>query len=169
MNFSFTLYEQEVYSKKFETKKESESENLVSLKNNFFNEKDQIWTTQVKSWEGFGSAINRVLQEKGQQYDTNNFHNMTMLYPTFYDDSEGNKGLINTIQEFTVEQKVNLLEGEFQLFQNPEGNLSILFNGKKRGNNPVESYLLVVDLNGELQLHNLTQLIDNKLDKVAKK
>lgn len=42
MNFSFALYEQEAYSKKFETKKESEKENLIDLKNNFFNEKDQI-------------------------------------------------------------------------------------------------------------------------------
>jgi hypothetical protein len=133
MTFSFTLYEQEIpnYSYESKDKYKGYSEKLYDLMNNSFNNKDKIGAVKIKMGEGFGSAISNVLKEKGRKYDTNKFHNMTMLYPTLFDDSEGNKGLSNAIQDFAISQKVNILDGDFQLFQNPKGNISMIFKWKK--------------------------------------
>lgn len=165
MNFSFTLYEQETPSYSYESKDKynAYSEKLYDLMNNSFNNKDKIGVVKVIMGEGFGSAIKKVLNSKGLKYDTNNFHHMTMLYPTLFDDSEGHRGLSNAIQDFAVSQKVNIHDGEFQLFQNPKGNVSMIFKGKKRGNNPEENFLIEVGINDKFKLHSITKLIDGKL------
>ena len=148
MHFSFIIYEQEP------------SANLGKIQNEYLKQEDSIGSTKIISGAGFGAGIAKILDNKWFQYNKNNFQKLNKVYPTLYDDAEGHRWIANAIQDFSVEQKVNLLGGELQVFQNYKGDLSLLKKKKKRGSNPEEKYLIVANSKGNFKLHNVSSIVD---------